>query len=462
MLAVLSLATGGFAAEPAVRPDLDREFQTPPPESHPLAWYFWTGDHISQEGLAKDLEAMRQSAIGGGVVMHVGSPTPARTPMPFFQEEWRKAMRHMFTEAERLDLQFGVHNCPGYSAAGGPWVTVEQSQKVLDWTETLVDGPGRRDAPLARPPAKKDFYRDVAVLAYPEQPGGGNLLQRHRDAVKITSGGQSLDVAAFLDRNPSTGSNVSSSEPLRIEFPGPVTLCSVAIHTRGGVGAAPEIAVCVPDTAGGWTRIGGVVFFPNSPPILKTANIAPVTSSVFALEFGEAYKTIPKLLIGELAFHSSPLVLDPAWKAHFTSRSLASGPTWLEENTINRTDAAEAAHDPRWPTLPKPEQVIDLTDKLRPDGTLDWNIPPGAWTLLRFGMTTTGGGPHPSPVPGLEVDKLDARAMRAHLENYMGKIAEDAGPLTGRRFRFSEIDSHEKGHQNWTYDLPEKFHKRWG
>jgi hypothetical protein len=87
LLAALSLATGGFAAESAVRPDLDREFQTPPPESHPLAWYFWTGDHISQEGLTKDLEAMRQSAIGGGVVMHVGSPTPARTPMPFFQQE---------------------------------------------------------------------------------------------------------------------------------------------------------------------------------------------------------------------------------------------------------------------------------------------------------------------------------------------------------------------------------------
>ena len=33
--------------------------------------------------------------------------------------------------------------------------------------------------------------------------------------------------------------------------------------------------------------------------------------------------------------------------------------------------------------------VLNLTDRLRPDGTLDWNVPQGNWTIFRFGHTPT-------------------------------------------------------------------------
>ena len=53
--------------------------------------------------------------------------------------------------------------------------------------------------------------------------------------------------------------------------------------------------------------------------------------------------------------------------------------------------------------------VIDLTSKMRTDGTLDWTPPPGRWTVLRMGYSLTA-----SPIilrrrsyrP--EVDKLNA------------------------------------------------------
>ena len=57
--------------------------------------------------------------------------------------------------------------------------------------------------------------------------------------------------------------------------------------------------------------------------------------------------------------------------------------------------------------IPKAD-VIDLTSKMRPDGTLDWTPPAGRWVVLRLGYSLAR---HHQP-PGLagshrlEVDKL--------------------------------------------------------
>ena len=55
--------------------------------------------------------------------------------------------------------------------------------------------------------------------------------------------------------------------------------------------------------------------------------------------------------------------------------------------------------------------VIDVTSKMRPDGTLDWQVPSGKWTILRLGYSLTGEVNHPATpaATGLEVDKLSRR-----------------------------------------------------
>ncbi len=58
--------------------------------------------------------------------------------------------------------------------------------------------------------------------------------------------------------------------------------------------------------------------------------------------------------------------------------------------------------------------VIDLTSKVRPDGTLDWTPPPGHWVVLRFGYSLLGITNHPATAEatGLEVDKLNGQDVR--------------------------------------------------
>ena len=61
-----------------------------------------------------------------------------------------------------------MHNCVGYSATGGPWVTPEKSMQKLVWTETSAAGPAEFHGMLPVPKSTRDYYRDVAVVAAPE------------------------------------------------------------------------------------------------------------------------------------------------------------------------------------------------------------------------------------------------------------------------------------------------------
>ena len=102
---------------------------------------------------------------------------------------------------------------------------------------------------------------------------------------------------------------------------------------------------------------------------------------------------------------------------------------------------------------------------MKPDGTLDWQIPAGKWTVLRFVSRNNGASTRPAPEPGIgfECDKFDAAALDAHFEEYVGKLLKKVGPRQpGRGWTMLHIDSWEMGAQNWTPKLREEFRKRRG
>ncbi|RNI40222.1 glycosyl hydrolase [Hanamia caeni] len=113
------------------------------------------------------------------------------------------------------------------------------------------------------------------------------------------------------------------------------------------------------------------------------------------------------------------------------------------------------------------KQILDLTDKLNPDGTLDWKVPEGKWTIMRFGVRNNGAITRPAPVQGLgfESDKFDTVALNSHLEAYVGKMLDKIGKpysTSSGGLKFLHMDSWEMGAQNWTGNFREEFIKRRG
>ena len=109
------------------------------------------------------------------------------------------------------------------------------------------------------------------------------------------------------------------------------------------------------------------------------------------------------------------------------------------------------------------QQILDLTAQYQ-NGRLSWDVPPGQWTVLRFGHGSTGASNHPSPAAGLglECDKLSKTAVAAHFQKFVGDMIALAGPLTGKSLVSTHVDSWEVGAQNWTPRFAEEFHQRCG
>ena len=118
-----------------------------------------------------------------------------------------------------------------------------------------------------------------------------------------------------------------------------------------------------------------------------------------------------------------------------------------------------------WTALPEdkpipPAEVIDLTSRLKPDGTLDWEVPAGRWTILRTGHVVIGCDVRcvlPEVGYVLEVDWLNPDAVDEMFKHLGSILLEDAGPLAGKTLKFFHTDSFEDGFPNWTGRMLEKF-----
>ncbi len=110
-------------------------------------------------------------------------------------------------------------------------------------------------------------------------------------------------------------------------------------------------------------------------------------------------------------------------------------------------------------------QVVDLTGRMAPDGTLAWTPPAGVWTILRF-CYTVGPGSHVSTCTqgweGLAIDPMDATAFQRYWDDVMEPLIVDAKAIPGCTLRYLHTDSWEIEPYNWTTRLPEEFRKRRG
>lgn len=117
--------------------EIEKLFKNPPNSSKPWVFWQWMNGNITKQGITLDLEAMARMGIGGALCFNnaVGIP---RGPVDYASDDWFDATEHAVKEAQRLGLQIMLHNSPGYSGTGGPWVTPEMSMQQLVWTETQV------------------------------------------------------------------------------------------------------------------------------------------------------------------------------------------------------------------------------------------------------------------------------------------------------------------------------------
>jgi hypothetical protein len=293
-------------------------FKNPPVSAKPGVLWMWMGSNISKEGITKDLEALKRQGFQKATMYSLADITTpwnreiGKSPNPeiiAYTAPWWKMVRHAATEAKRLGMDFGMHNCPGYESSGGVWITPELSMQELTWSISKIVSEGDSNIYAERPVV--DLRAKLLWPVY----------------------------------NPETG-------------------------------------------------------------LVEN----PITN---------ARKTFYKD-IAVLALPADGIVAK--------------------------------------------ENIINLSDKMQPDGELNWNVPPGEWMIYRFGHTTMGTLIQPAQwkATGLECDKMSEEAVNFHLNHINKEIKNNIGDLIGTGFTHVLFDSYEAGVPTWTPKMPQEFFARRG
>lgn len=130
--------------------------------------------------------------------------------------------------------------------------------------------------------------------------------------------------------------------------------------------------------------------------------------------------------------------------------------TNLSPAAVKETAAGDQAIDPR--------KIINITNRMKPDGRITLDIPAGKWIIARYGYTSQDRRTFPAGKSGegLECDKLSQEGIQAQFDNMLRPLIEDNKQNIGKTFVSTHIDSWEVSCQNWTENMREEFKKRRG
>ena len=107
-----------------------------------------------------------------------------------------------------------------------------------------------------------------------------------------------------------------------------------------------------------------------------------------------------------------------------------------------------------------PEKILDLSGNFS-KGILTWDVPPGEWIIIRYGMAATGKkNDYASPGyrGGLCYDQINRKGVEAQWNDVAKPLLEIA-KKSGNSLKFVHTDSWEMGMTNWTHGFMDKFQK---
>ena len=477
-------------------------FENPPSGARPRVWWHWMNGNISEVGIKLDLEWMHSIGLAGFQNFDAQLATPQVVPhrLAYMTPEWKDAFKYATTLADQLGMEEAIASSPGWSETGGPWVPASQGMKKYVWSETSVEGGTPFTGALAHPPsntgpfqnlalrdpdaAPKDskpepqFYANSVVIAYRRPAGDVSLDSLHPT---ITASAGAPDVAMLTDRDIQKTTDlpmpaVGGDAWIQYEFSAPQVIRALTIAMRGTHGWAADLSgASNPDkfleASDNGKNFRTILHLPDGNSPEYTVTFPPVTAKYFRVVFkrtpppprpdwvkGSDLKSLGIKIGHPTAYKISELQLYPGARVNRFEEKAAFVPV---------PDLYEFATPPvpRADTI-RENDVLDVTSKMRPDGTLNWTPPPGKWVILRFGYSLLGITNHPATAEatGLEVDKLNHSYVKNYMNNYLDSYKQTVGAnyMGKRGVKYVVTDSWEAGAQNWTDDMLAEFKKRRG
>ncbi len=442
---------------------LEEGFINPPDDTKPWVYWYWIDENISKEGITKDLEAMERVGIGQALIGHI-SPENVRGETRILTREWWDMVAFAVKEGQRLGVDIGFFNGPGWSQSGGPWIGLDQSMRYVANSELRVKGPGIFNDKL---PVPGEGFSRIAVQAFPIDSAKEKIIGKS-DISLIRSFPETRNTDYLADGDTATHylfpEDLSEDGKLVLEFQ-----CKEMVTIRAlkfvqlPISFYAEVECESADsssqfnTTRKFTLDRRNIQFQIGPRRYDPVTISlPATSSnKFRLVFNHLTASRGAGL-KEIELHTCAVVdlyIDkqlgkmfsdplPPWDAYLWPGQAEPGPGFILD----------------------PAKIINLTSQLDSSGILHWKIPKGNWLILNSGMMPTGAVNVPAPpeATGYECDKFSRDAIKTHYDAFIGKFLKDIPEENRRALKTVVIDSYEVGSQNWSDGFAKIFMEKFG
>jgi hypothetical protein len=443
---------------------IEQNFLNPPESAKPWVFWYWMHGAVSKAGITADLEAMNQVGIGGAYLMPIQdtvSTIPFQPTVRQLTPEWWEMVRFSMQEAKRLNLKLAMHVSDGFALAGGPWITPELSMQKLTWSKTYIKNGNKDKIVLDQPEANENYYKDIAVFAYP-----ANATSAFSETVLIPSVTSSNGTKPQFLSFPSAGNKQSFKSDtacwIQYKYPQPFTCGSVIIHVGGNNYQAQRLIVQSGNDGVNFTTIKRL-----EPPRSGwqdtdedyTYSIPETTAKYFRFVFDkagtepgaedlDAAKWKPSLKVMGIYLSDEPVI------NQFESKN---GSVWRVAANTTEAEIPDSVAVPL-------KNIVNLMGKIDTAGNLDWTAPEGNWVIVRIGHTSTGhtnatGGAG----AGLESDKFNAAAIKLQFDNWFAKAFSNTDTALAKEvLKVFHVDSWECGSQNWSSNFVAEFKERRG
>lgn len=423
------------------------EFKKAPDSTRTKVWWFHGETETTREGITADLEAFRSAGVGG-VVFYDQVHGSGIGALDAFSAEWWRMFVFAASEAKRLGLTFETHLANGY-VAGGPWITPRLGMKMLVASDTVASG--AFDGVLSLPIKSGAYHEDVAVLAFPKPSDGwrGRQMLSSR-TIKAEREGRHTYITVDM-RQEFTARSISYQVNGRIKtatrstnVPGPP---AEKFYGTGYYELPPLGELEVSDDGVNFRPIATLKPAYNANTVWKRKTVA------FKAATGRYFR---------LNLHDWWPQDDP--NKDMTLRNVVLSPaamidSWPEKaGLVSDHIFGDDTPDYKASEVIDPSTIVDITDKMQPDGRLRWNAPRGEWVVMRFASVSTGAKTKHGRknLMGLECDKMSCEAAETQWRNYF-KVMSDTLAAHGLHIDGLAMDSHEAGAQNWTHGFEREF-----
>ncbi|MBC7351678.1 MAG: hypothetical protein H5U08_04905, partial [Thermogutta sp.] len=465
-MGIVSLSSFFTTLATEIPDELVLGFRNPPDVARPAAYWCWMNGYVDVPQALCELRQFREKGLSGLYVFDIGARDPDKV-IPagpaFMSREWVRQLVPLLSKAKEMGMEIGLITSSSWNA-GGPWVTPEYGAMGLFTTQITCEGPGPLDATIPQPelpPAAHKhpggwppIYRDIAVLAVPAD----TVYDRPTFVFQLAPPGRYLVDHVIL-------CNTESEDPSKT---GPLHrfVKGFAVYLSDTDDAPEAFRLVVKGELQPTTEPQRFDFPATHARYVKLELLSRHNPRESRWELGEFELYTPQgnNVVSRIVNGGSRT---GAALVRFTTQWKTSGP-WsadcIHDGVRNgpRNSWASAEEPPV--VIASPAQVIDLTDRLAPDGKLRWEVPAGKWRIIRFGYGNTGQQlvlPSPNSA-GWAIDHFNPDATDWHFKHILEPLIAELGPLDQTALKQLYVCSYELRGATWTPKLLEEFQRRRG